>query len=171
MNARCYGHEVADVLTETELIDYSVMPPRHLQLTANKSEFGYKKSPFQNGGNLILSATFQLTVGNPQQIRTVMETYRKDREAKGHYCYPSAGSVFKNNQAFGKPTGQIIDELGLRGLCKGGAQIALWHGNIIVNTGNANASDIRALIEEAAARVKAATGFTLEPEVLFIGDW
>jgi UDP-N-acetylmuramate dehydrogenase len=171
MNARCYGQETADVLTETEVIDYSAMPPRHLRLTADKAEFGYKKSPFQKGGILILSATFQLTPGKPQEIRAKMDTHRKDREAKGHYRYPSAGSVFKNNQAFGKPTGQIIDELGLRGLQKGGAQIAPWHGNIIVNSGNASAADIRVLIEETATRVKAATGFTLESEVLFVGDW
>jgi UDP-N-acetylmuramate dehydrogenase len=171
MNARCYGQETADVLTETEVIDYSIMPPKHLRLTANKAEFGYKKSPFQKGGILILSATFQLKPGESQDIRAKMDAHRKDREAKGHYRCPSAGSVFKNNQAFGKPTGQIIDELGMRGLQKGGAQIAPWHGNIIVNSGNASAGDIRALIEETATKVQAATGFSLEPEVLFIGDW
>jgi UDP-N-acetylmuramate dehydrogenase len=51
----------------------------------------------------------------------------------------------------------------------GGAQVAPWHGNIIVNTGGATASDIRALIDEVAAQVKTATGFTLEPEILLIG--
>jgi UDP-N-acetylmuramate dehydrogenase len=49
--------------------------------------------------------------------------------------------------------------------------VAPWHGNIIINTGNARASEIRALTEEVAARVKAALGFTLEPEILFAGDW
>jgi UDP-N-acetylmuramate dehydrogenase len=171
MNARCYGRETADILAETEIVDYSGIQPQYLRLTANKAEFGYKKSPFQKGGILILSASFQLTPGDPQQIYALMDTHRKDREAKGHYRCPSAGSAFKNNQAFGKATGLIIDELGLRGLRKGAAQIAPWHGNIIVNPGGASAADIRALIDETAAKVKAATGFTLEPEVLFIGDW
>jgi len=79
--------------------------------------------------------------------------------------------VFKNNPAFGKPTGKIIDELGLRGLQIGGARIADWHGNFIINTGTATAKDIRALTEETAAGVKHATGFILEPEILFVGDW
>jgi UDP-N-acetylenolpyruvoylglucosamine reductase len=42
---------------------------------------------------------------------------------------------------------------------------------MIINTGGASAGDIRALIDEVAARVKAAAGFTLEPEVLFVGEW
>ena len=168
MNARCYGQEIADVLTETEVIDFSGSAPERLRLPAVKSEFSYKHSPFQGRDSLILSASFRLIPGETREIRAVMYSHRKDRETKGHYRYPSAGSVFKNNPRFGKPTGQIIDELGLCGLRKGGAQVAPWHGNIIVNTGGASAADIRALIEEVAARIKAATGFDLEPEVLFI---
>jgi len=171
MNARCYGREIADVLAETEVIDFSGSAPRYVQLQAVKEEFDYKKSPFQGRDMLILSASFRLTPGKTPDIRAAMDANRADREAKGHYRYPSAGSVFKNNSAFGKPTGKIIDELGLCGLQKGGAQVAPWHGNIIVNSGGAAASDIRALVDEVAARVKAAAGFTLEPEILFIGDW
>jgi UDP-N-acetylmuramate dehydrogenase len=100
-----------------------------------------------------------------------MESFRRDRESKGHYRFPSAGSVFKNNESFGKPTGKIIDELGLRGLQIGGAQVAPWHGNMIINTGNATAADIRNLADEVASRVKAATGFVLEPEILYIGSF
>ena len=171
MNARCYGRETADVLVETEVIDFSGSDPRYARLPAVKTEFGYKKSPFQGRDALILSAAFRLTTGRAPDIRAEMDAHRADREAKGHYRYPSAGSVFKNNPAFGKPTGQIIDELGLCGLQKGGARVAPWHGNIIVNAGGASASDIRALVEEVASRVKTAANFTLEPEILFVGDW
>jgi UDP-N-acetylmuramate dehydrogenase len=171
MNARCYGREIADVLCETEVVDFSTHKPEPQRLPANRSEFGYKFSPFQKRDVLILSAAFQLTPGDKDKIRSEMEAHRADRTAKGHYRHPSAGSVFKNNPAFGKPSGQIIDELGLCGLRKGGAQVAPWHGNMIINAGGASASDIRALIDEVAERVKAKTGFTLEPEVLFIGNW
>jgi UDP-N-acetylmuramate dehydrogenase len=172
MNARCYGREIADVLCETEVVGFSGAKPEILRLPANKSEFGYKFSPFQKRDVLILSAAFQLTPGkDPAEIRAKMDAHRADREAKGHYRCPSAGSVFKNNPAFGKPSGQIIDELGLCGLSKGGAQVAPWHGNMIINTGGASAEDIRALIDEVAEKVKAATGFVLETEVLFVGEW
>jgi UDP-N-acetylmuramate dehydrogenase len=168
MNARCYGKSVSDVLVETEILDESL---RRVWVPAKPEDFSYKKSPFQNREALILQARFRLYPRPPEEIRREMEEYRRDREAKGHYRFPSAGSAFKNNRAFGKPTGRLLDELGLRGFSVGGASIAPFHGNIIINTGGAAASDIRALTEEAAARVKAATGFTLEPELLFVGDW
>jgi UDP-N-acetylmuramate dehydrogenase len=172
MNARCYGREVADVLLETETVDFSVQPPGGpLRLPADKSEFGYKKSPFQGRDVLILSAAFRLRPRPKRDILLEMAEHRRDREAKGHYRRPSAGSVFKNNHDFGKPVGKIIDELGLRGLRIGGAQVAPFHGNIIVNAGGASAADIRALTAEVAVRVRAAAGFALEPEILFVGDW
>jgi UDP-N-acetylmuramate dehydrogenase len=171
MNARCYGREIADVLFETEIIDFTAPKPELKRLPINQSEFGYKLSPFQGRDVLILSAVFHLTPVEKDGIRAEMNAHRADREAKGHYRSPSAGSVFKNNPVFGKPSGQIIDELGLCGLDKGGAQVAPWHGNMIINRGGASSSDIRALIDEVAARVKAATGFVLEPEVLFVGEW
>jgi UDP-N-acetylmuramate dehydrogenase len=171
MNARCYGREIADVLVEPEVIEFSGSEHRYVQLPADRGEFGYKKSPFQGRDVLILSASFRLTPGKAPDIRAAMDAHRADREAKGHYRYPSAGSVFKNNPEFEKPTGKIIDELGLCGLRKGGAQVAPWHGNIIVNTGGAAAADIRALVEEVAAKVKTAAGLTLEPEILFVGEW
>jgi UDP-N-acetylmuramate dehydrogenase len=171
MNARCYGHEIADVLVETEIMDFSLSPPKTSRLPVNRAEFSYKRSPFQGRDVFILSASFQLVSDNTEQILARMDANRRDREEKGQYRFPSAGSVFKNNPDFGRPTGKIIDELGLRGLQIGGARIADWHGNFIVNTGGAAAKDIRALTEEAAARVKEATGFMLEPEILFVGEW
>jgi UDP-N-acetylmuramate dehydrogenase len=167
MNARCYGKSVSDVLAETEILDEA---GARRWIPARPEDFGYKKSPFQGQRALILSARFALKPRPEAEIRREMEEHRRDREAKGHYRYPSAGSVFKNSRDFGKPAGKIIDELGLRGLAIGGAQVAPWHGNIIINTGTASASDIRALTEEVAARVKAALGLRLEPEILFVGD-
>jgi len=168
MNARCYGREISDLLVETEVIDFSRYVPEIFRLPANPKEFGYKRSPFQSRRMLILSASFKLKPGEAGSIRAEMDGFRRDREDKGHYRFPSAGSVFKNNPAFGKPTGKIIDELGLCGLRIGGAQVAPWHGNMIVNTGDATAADIHALTEELAARVRSATGFNLEPEILFV---
>jgi len=172
MNARCYSSEVADILRWVEILyrendEYIIK-----RIDVKKSEgFGYKKSPFQEMDCLILSAAFKLKKGNKEKILLEMENNREDRSKKGHYNFPSAGSAFKNNHDFGKPTGQIIDELGLKGLKKGGAQIAPFHGNIVINTGNAKASDIRALMNDVSAKVKKAAGFVLEPEILFIGDW
>jgi len=172
MNARCYGSEVADILSWVELIDYDQNEYSIKRIdTVKDSGFGYKRSPFQKMDCLIISAAFKLHKGDKEEILSDMENKRQDRQDKGHYLYPCAGSAFKNNHDYGKTTGIIIDELGLRGLSKGEAQIAPFHGNIIINKGKATASDIRCLMDDVAIRVKEASGFILEPEILFIGDW
>lgn len=168
MNARCYGSSVSDVLEETVVLDQDLSVTR---VPFDPSAFSYKRSPFQTREVLILSARFRARPGDPAAIRSAAELHRSDRKTKGHYQLPSAGSSFKNDYSYGKPTGQIVDELGLRGLSVGGARVAPWHGNIIVNTGTATSSDIRALVELVAGRVRSDLGLTLEPEILFVGDW
>jgi len=189
MNARCYGREISDVLYWAEIIINEECGVRnvecgmrnvecnkkkyHIEKIENRNSegFSYKKSPFQNMDCLILNAAFKLKKGDIKKIHAGADKYRQDRKAKGHYLFPSAGSVFKNNHLFGKPAGQIIDECGLKGMRIGGAQVAPFHGNIIINENNASASDIRDLTNEVSNKVKSATGFQLEPEILFIGEW
>ena len=151
MNARCYEKSVSDALIETVILDEN----RELQkLPFRDEDFSYKKSPFQGREILILSARFAVRFREPGEIHGEMASYRRDRFEKGHYRFPSAGSAFKNNRDFGDPTGKIIDQLGLKGFSMGGARIAPWHGNIIINTGNAAAGDIKNLMNEVARRVK-----------------
>ena len=173
MNARCYEKEIADVLLDVKILEWD-QDKGTMEIKSviyRVADFGYKKSPFQNRDALILEARFALNPQSGDLIRSKMAEYRQDREAKGHYRFPSGGSAFKNNRDYGKPTGMIIDELGLKGLSMGGAQVAPFHGNIIINTGSATASDIRGILESVALQVKEATGHVLEPELLFIGDW
>jgi len=169
MNARCYGREISDALIWTEIIDLNDFIIKKILLKQN--DFGYKYSPFQKTGSLILKACFKLEKGDRNEINKKMNEYVQDRTKKGHYLFPCAGSAFKNSRDFGKPAGQIIDELGLKGFKKGGAQIAPFHGNIVINTGDAVASDIRLLMDEIAVKVKNKTGFQLESEIIFAGDW
>lgn len=168
MNARCYGSSVSDRLREVQILNEALMEE---WVPYREGDYDYKKSPFQGRPVLILGARFVTQRANKWELEQCIYQYRKDREEKGHYRLPSAGSAFKNNYAYGKPTGKIIDELGLKGLQIGGARVADWHGNIIVNTGNASAADIRNLTEEIKSRVFAATGLLLECEILFVGDW
>jgi UDP-N-acetylmuramate dehydrogenase len=168
MNARCYEKSVSDVLIETEILDENF---QRQVIPFNAEDFSYKKSPFQTRQVLILSARFSVQFRESTAIHRDIAAFRRDRTDKGHYSHPSAGSAFKNNRDFGSPTGKIIDQLGLRGLSIGGAQIAPWHGNIVINTGNATAKDIRILMTEVARRVKEQRGLELESEILFVGDW
>lgn len=170
MNARCYEVEMADRLSwvESALPDGSGVERRDL----DPGEWAYKLSPFQPGqacaGRVILGAGFALAPGDPVAIGRTMAEKRADREAKGHYRLPSAGSVFKNDRSLGKPTGRILDELGLRGRRIGGAMVSKWHANIFVNAGGATAADLRALVDLARDEARRALGIELEPEVLFV---
>jgi UDP-N-acetylmuramate dehydrogenase len=168
MNARCYEQSVSDVLLETEFLDESF---KRTVLRFRAEDYGYKKSPFQNRKVLILSATLRLNRRDSEDIQREMNQHRLDREQKGHYRFPSAGSAFKNSRDFGKPTGKIIDELGLRGISCGGAAVAPWHGNLIINTGHATAADIQTLVTTLIIKVRNALGIELEPEILFVGAY
>ncbi len=171
MNARCYGKSVSDVLFAVEYLDTSKNQTELKQEIVNKEQFGYKLSPFQGKKDLILSATFRLSKGNQKSIKKEMERIKSDRETKGHFLYPCAGSVFKNNRAFGMPTGKIIEKTGLKGYKIGGAQIAPFHANIIINTGKASATDVLKLVELIEEKVFNRFGFELEREIIPVGEW
>jgi UDP-N-acetylmuramate dehydrogenase len=81
---------------------------------------------------------------------------------------PSAGSIFKKVK--GRGAGRLIDACGLKGTRIGGAQVSHRHANIIVNRGNATASDVRTLITHIQDVVAQETGYQLEPEISFIGE-
>jgi UDP-N-acetylmuramate dehydrogenase len=168
MNARCYEREIADALESVESLDAGLVPRRRL---IEAGAWGYKRSPFQSIDEVIIRAVFRLAPGDPRSIDAAMRLNREDRIAKGHFLHPCAGSVFKNDRSFGRPTGRIIDELGLKGLAIGGARVAPYHGNIIVNLGGATAADVRALIERVEREVADRLGLRLEREVILAGDW
>ena len=179
MNARCYEKSIADVLISVSVMHFSEKQYIIEEYGFRQEAWAYKQSPFQppdkrytaigDERKIIVSATFKTAPGNKAAIRTKMDTRIADRTEKGHFRLPSAGSVFKNNRAFGKPSGKLIEEAGLRGLRIGGAQIAPWHGNFIVNTGSATAHDVMELVKTIQTQVKAQTGFELEPEMIFAG--
>jgi len=168
MNARCYGHSVSEVLASVQYLDKN---GDTVIMKVDKSTFGYKTSPFQKNNALITSASFSLRDGNREQMRQRMEEIKKDRESKGHFLFPCAGSIFKNNRAFAQPTGKLIDSLGLKGTKSGDAEVSDRHGNIIVNTGRATANDVLALIQLLEEKVRGAFGFDLDREILLVGDW
>lgn len=182
MNARCYEISVSDRFFGAEVLHFIGGRCTIEERNFDSGEWSYKKSPFQKPASfdqmvldentlIVLSAVFALSAGDRQLIRSEMDSFIRDREEKGHFRFPSAGSMFKNNHAFGKPSGKIIDEAGLRGFRIGDAQVAPWHGNIVINAGNATALDLRTLVEEVRKQVFEKTGFLLESEVIMTGDW
>jgi UDP-N-acetylmuramate dehydrogenase len=63
-----------------------------------------------------------------------------------------------------------VEAAGLKGHRIGGAQVSEKHANFIINTGDATASDLEALILHVQATVEACFGVRLEPEVRVVGE-
>ncbi len=171
MNARCYDREFADVLVRVDYLDARGNPG---SLKPDRSEWAYKRTPFMGGGRLagaaITGAEFRLEPGSRKDIAERMEKLISDRTAKGHFDFPCAGSFFKNDRGFGRPTGKMLDELGFRGFVLGSAAVSQKHANIFINPGAATASDMLALMEFVRRRAKERFGFDLEPEVVVVGE-
>jgi UDP-N-acetylenolpyruvoylglucosamine reductase len=81
---------------------------------------------------------------------------------------PSAGCVFKNPASIA--AGRLIQELGLKGTCMGGAVISEVHGNFIVNKGGASAQDVLGLIALVRDKARAMRGIELETELQIVGE-
>lgn len=168
MNARCFEKSISELFKSARYLDLD-------DFTLNEhgymdQDWDYKVSPFQNSSKIIGNATFELSIekGKKAQIADACKIFIGERGSKGHFKYPSAGSVFRNNHSFGAPCGKLIDECGLKGTTIGGAQIAPFHGNFIINTGNATAKDVKDLVNLAVNTVREKKGFSLVPEIIFL---
>lgn len=123
---------------------------------------------------IVVEATFVLRHDDPAAVaRRNQEylAYRERTQPKGKDG-KNAGSVFKNpDPERGLFSGKLIEEVGLRGTTRGGAQIYERHGNFIVNTGGATAADVAGLMALAHDTVRQRFGVELELEVEPRGEW
>jgi len=133
--------------------------------------FGYDYSILHDRPDIVLSATFHLEARPAADLRYVIRENLKWRDERHPdlWLYPCAGSIFRKIDGIG--AGRLIDECGLKGHVLGNAQIFHRHANIIVNLGGATAADVRALIDLARDTVTARLGYTLEPEIMFVGEF
>jgi UDP-N-acetylmuramate dehydrogenase len=136
-------------------------------LSASQAEWGYRASRMMREGLVVLSATLQLAPDSPAAIRARMDDLHERRASKQPLEMPSAGSTFKRPE--GHFAGALIQEAGCQGTSVGGAQVSTKHAGFVVNTGDATAADVLALIAEVQRRVHEASGVTLEPEVRLWG--
>lgn len=169
MNARCWERSISETLTAVTFADRNGFIQTWL---ASRLNFAYKLSRFQLHGEFVLTGHFNLTPEtNPENLRHSMAGYRQKRENSGHYQYPNAGCIFKNNHLAGEPSGRLIERCGLKGRTAGAARIFERHANFIINTGQAKAADVLALIRQIEEEVFRQTGIRLEREVQLLGRW
>ena len=120
---------------------------------------------------MVLTATFRLTPADPETLRRIVAENLEWRSRRHPPLdsEPSAGSIFKKIEGIG--AGRLIDECGLKGARIGGALITHRHANILINAGGATAADVRALIAHVQEVVEQRTGYRLEPEIGFVGEF
>ena len=176
MNAGCYGSYVADVLQEVTVITRS---GEVKTLVPEALNFRYRQSDMPAGA-VVISATLKGPAGDPAQLHAKMETQLARRDATQPTKDRSAGSTFRNPAGYSS-TGQaddthdlkawkVIDDAGLRGVRRGGAQMSEKHPNFLINTGGATAADLEGLGEDVRKKVYDSSGITLEWEIMRIGD-
>ncbi len=176
MNAGCYGSYVADHLVEIRAV---LRTGEVVTLPAADLHLAYRSSVLPEGA-VVIEAVFQGAPGDPQALTARMEEQLAKRDATQPTKDRTAGSTFRNPAGFSS-TGQaddvhdlkawkVIDDAGMRGATRGGAQMSPKHSNFLVNTGGATAADLEGLGEEVRKKVFLHSGIELEWEIKRVGE-
>lgn len=193
MNAGAFGGETWQVVREVETIDRQgairkrtpqdfEIGYRHVALkTVRGEELGVRRnssslltphpSPAEGAPHAeewFVAAELQLQTGERETAEARIKELLEKRNRTQPTNQPSAGSVFRNPP--GDHAARLIEACGLKGLCIGGACVSEKHANFIVNTGNASAANIEALITKVAGTVEQQQGVRLIPEVRIVGE-
>lgn len=176
MNAGCYGSYVADVLEEVRVVtrrgDIRTLPAADLHLR-------YRQSDLPEAA-VIVQAIFRAPQGDPAALEARMAEQIAKRDTSQPTKDRSAGSTFRNPAGFSS-TGRaddthelkawkVIDQAGMRGARRGGAQMSTMHSNFLINAGGASAADLEGLGEDVRKRVFQTQGITLEWEIMRVGE-
>ena len=176
MNAGCYGSYVADVL---ESVRVATRGGEVVALAAPDLHLRYRQSDLPEGA-VIVQATFRAPKGEPAALEARMADQIAKRDATQPTKDRSAGSTFRNPVGYSS-TGKaddtdelkawkVIDDAGMRGARRGGAQMSTMHSNFLINAGGATAADLEGLGEEVRKRVFQTQGITLEWEIMRVGE-
>lgn len=176
MNAGCYGSYTADVFVSAQVVlrDGTVTT-----IAADALNFRYRQSDLPEGA-VLTGVTLRAPHGDAAALNRRMEDQLAKRDATQPTKDRSAGSTFRNPAGFSS-TGRaddvqdlkawkVIDDAGLRGATRGGAQMSEKHSNFLINTGTATAADLEGLGEEVRKKVYDSSGITLEWEIMRIGE-
>ena len=162
-NAGANGGTISDSLISV----FFLKNGQEVEIEKEKIEFGYRFSSIKRE-DVVTRARFALKKGDVSVTQKKIKQFIKHRNQTQPVQYPSAGSVFMNNK--GVAAGKVIQDLGLKGLTIGGAQVSELHANYIINLGGASPRDILDLIERIKKESNEKLGISLETEVRIIDE-
>lgn len=176
MNAGCYGTYVADRLESVQVVTRA---GEIRSLPAAALNPAYRQTDLPDGW-VITEATFRAPTGDPAELAARMEAQLARRNETQPVKDRTAGSTFRNPAGYSS-TGRaddthdlkawkLIDQAGMRGARRGGAQMSPMHANFLTNTGGATGADLEGLGEEVRERVLENSGISLSWEIMRVGD-
>jgi UDP-N-acetylenolpyruvoylglucosamine reductase len=163
MNAGAMGTETFDQVISVIFLDEDgvIRERTREEITAH-----YRNTP-ELRQNYALSAKFQAKQSDIDTVNALTEESRQHRRASQPVA-ASAGCIFKNPEEI--PAGMLVDELGMKEVRVGNAQVSKEHGNFIVNRGKAKAADVLGLIDEIRRKAENQRGIIMDTEVQIIGE-
>jgi UDP-N-acetylmuramate dehydrogenase len=165
MNAGGHGSDMAASLVEVRVFDLrsghdGVVPASEIGLRFRGSDL--------RDHDVVLSARLRLHAGDraagERELAEIVR-WRRDNQPGGQ----NAGSVFVNPVPGAVAAGELVDQLGLRGLRVGTAEISPKHANFIQADDGGSADDVHALMRLVRERVLEQTGVLLRSEIRLIG--
>jgi UDP-N-acetylmuramate dehydrogenase len=175
-NAHFGGRLIGELVDEVRLASRA---GEVIDVPASRMAFGYDRSRLQDTGEVLVSAVFRVTGGEPAALRATARASLAFRKRTQPLDTPSAGCIFQNPDPRRDTlpadvpcsAGALVDRAGMKGAAIGGARVSPTHGNFIVNDGAATAADIRRLIEACRTKVRDRFGVELREEIVYLGEF
>lgn len=166
MNAGGHGSDMASSLTSVRMFHLR----KGLEAHVNAVDLGLRfRGSALDDHHVVLSATVDLEWSKSQEASEAelqeVVRWRRENQPGGQ----NAGSVFVNPEPGKVSAGEVIDELGMRGLRIGSAQVSEKHANFIQADENGSAHDVVALMAEIRRRVRDERGYVLRSEIRLVG--
>jgi UDP-N-acetylmuramate dehydrogenase len=164
MNAGAFGDETWPRVAAVETINR-----RGVRFVRKPDEYEVSYRHVRGPANeWFVAAHLKLETGDAMAATARIKELLDKRNASQPIGQPSCGSVFRNPA--NDYAGRLIEACGLKGQCIGGACVSEKHANFIINSGNATATEIEAMIEWVMTTVEQQHGVRLIPEVHIVGE-
>jgi UDP-N-acetylmuramate dehydrogenase len=174
-NAHFRGRLISELIARVRLV---TVGGTLADIRSSEMEFGYDFSRLHRTREVVVSADFQVSGGEPGALRTVARESLAFRKRTQPLESASAGCIFRNPdpardrvpEGIPPSAGALVDRAGLKGARQGAARVSTTHANFIVNEGGATARDIRALIDRCKSEVHTRFGVSLREEIVYLGE-
>jgi UDP-N-acetylmuramate dehydrogenase len=173
-NAHFRGRLISELIDRVRLL---TLDGELLDVPVSDMEFGYDYSRLHRTREIVVSADFRVTAGEPDALRAVARESLAFRKRTQPLESASAGCIFQNPDPArdtvpaGIPpsAGALVDRAGLKHAQNGHARVSATHANFIVNEGGATSADIRSLISRCKRGVQSQFGVDLREEIVYLG--